>query len=234
MTQITTFLTNLDVVILFSASVLVLFSCLSWFLILRNSARFIRAFFYKVHQPKLWQQEQTMTNFLTQKSDVATAKQRKSFNQKYGDFAQLAFAGKHAYNNYSQTTANAAININDYLASQLKLSIQKIIRPYNSGLTLLASIAASSPFIGLFGTVWGIYNTLKIMGSSQGISINNIATPIGEALVITALGLAVAIPALLAYNLLLSRSKKLQGELNYFAQQWHNYLLTNIMPHQSH
>jgi biopolymer transport protein ExbB/TolQ len=52
--------------------------------------------------------------------------------------------------------------------------------------------------------------------------------------VITALGLAVAIPALLAYNLLLSRSKKLQGELNYFAQQWHNYLLTNIMPNQSH
>ncbi|NQY89927.1 MAG: MotA/TolQ/ExbB proton channel family protein [Colwellia sp.] len=197
---------------------------------LRNSARIAKAVLVKRRQGRLWTQEQTNIALLAQHRSTTATKLAKQFYKHYGNFGRLAVLGKRAHSDYAQASKTSAISASDYLASQLKLTANQAVLPYNSGLTLLASIAASAPFIGLFGTVWGIYKTLMNLASEQAISMQNIAGPIGEALIVTALGLVVAIPALLAYNLLLRQSKKMQSELNHFAQQWHNYLLTDILP----
>lgn len=100
-------------------------------------------------------------------------------------------------------------------------SIQRAIDDAQSaqevGQTLLASTASSAPFIGLFGTVWGIYHALLAIGLSGESSLNQVAGPVGEALIMTALGLAVAIPAALAYNAFARQSRLFIGRLEQFA-----------------
>ena len=234
MTRIENLLINVDPIILAVACLLLVLSSISWFIILRNSKRVLTTVLLKRRSIKLWQQEKNMIALLSQPKNNTNVKLIKKFYQTYGSFAKLAVSGNQALHDYNNAKGISNICLKEYLASQLKLKVNQSMLPYNSGLTLLASIAASAPFIGLFGTVWGIYNTLMTLGGEQALGIQAIAAPIGEALVITALGLAVAIPALLAYNLLLRKSKKLHSELNHFAQQWHNYLLTDIVPDLSH
>ncbi|GAB2892846.1 hypothetical protein GCM10027046_22180 [Uliginosibacterium flavum] len=96
----------------------------------------------------------------------------------------------------------------------------------DNGQTLLATVAAVAPFIGLFGTVWGVHNALAAIGSSGAASLEQIAGPVGEALIMTALGLAVAIPALLAYNAFSRNSQHLLAELDALAHDLHHYLIT--------
>ena len=95
-----------------------------------------------------------------------------------------------------------------------------------NGLTLLATTGATAPFVGLFGTVWGIYHALmRISGAGQA-SIDQVAGPIGEALIMTALGLAVAIPAVLGYNALVRGNKHILAKLGRFAHDLHAYYVT--------
>lgn len=96
----------------------------------------------------------------------------------------------------------------------------------DNGQTLLASIAAVAPFIGLFGTVWGVQHALSAIGSAGAASLEQIAGPVGEALIMTALGLAVAIPAVLAYNMFSRGSQMLLARLDAFAHDLHHYLVT--------
>ena len=98
------------------------------------------------------------------------------------------------------------------------------------GLPVLASVGATAPFVGLFGTVWGIYHALVGIGVSGQASIDKVAGPVGEALIMTAFGLAVAIPAVLGYNALVRGKKSVLGKLNRFAHQLHAYLLTGAPP----
>ena len=95
-----------------------------------------------------------------------------------------------------------------------------------SGLTVLASVASTAPFVGLFGTVWGIYHALLGIGASGQVSIDKVAGPIGEALIMTALGLLVAIPAVLGYNALVRANKAITHKLNRFAHDMHAYFVT--------
>lgn len=96
----------------------------------------------------------------------------------------------------------------------------------DNGQTLLASIAAIAPFIGLFGTVWGVQHALSAIGTTGAASLEQIAGPVGEALIMTALGLAVAIPAVLAYNVFSRSSQTLLARLDGFAHELHHYLIT--------
>ncbi len=96
----------------------------------------------------------------------------------------------------------------------------------DNGQTLLASVAAIAPFIGLFGTVWGVQHALSAIGSAGAASLEQIAGPVGEALIMTALGLAVAIPAVLAYNVFSRSSQTLLAKLDGFAHELHHYLIT--------
>ncbi|MSQ57747.1 MAG: MotA/TolQ/ExbB proton channel family protein [Limnohabitans sp.] len=99
------------------------------------------------------------------------------------------------------------------------------------GQVTLATIGATSPFVGLLGTVWGIFHALTAIGQSSQFTLARVATPVGEALIMTAAGLAVAIPAVVAYNLLGRRIANLEAELEGFAQDllhlWQNSALTH-------
>jgi len=100
------------------------------------------------------------------------------------------------------------------------------------GLTVLASIGSTAPFVGLFGTVWGIYNALIAIGGNGRVSIDKVAGPVGEALIMTGAGLAVAIPAVLAYNAL-TRINRLQlAKMDTFADELYLLLTTGSRPIQ--
>lgn len=112
-----------------------------------------------------------------------------------------------------------------YLMRQIQYSISQIMRRFDGGLTALASIGSSAPFIGLFGTVWGIHKALLNIGQSGQVSIAAVAGPIGEALIATAVGLFAAIPAVLAYNFLVRGNKTLLQDLNAFGHDLHAQIL---------
>ena len=109
------------------------------------------------------------------------------------------------------------VEAHDWLNSSLARSQAAINSKLNSGLAFLATVGATAPFIGLFGTVIGIYRALIAIGSSGQASIDKVAGPVGEALIMTALGLAVAVPAVLAYNWLQRRNKAIAEELGSFS-----------------
>jgi biopolymer transport protein ExbB len=122
------------------------------------------------------------------------------------------------------------IETDDWLSSNLKAELDLIIASLQKGLAFLASTGATAPFIGLFGTVWGIYHALMTIGSSGSASIDQVAGPIGEALVMTGLGLAVAIPAVLGYNALSKANRDLLISLRRFNDDLHTYLIQNERP----
>ncbi|PIT49059.1 MotA/TolQ/ExbB proton channel family protein [Snodgrassella communis] len=138
-----------------------------------------------------------------------------------------ALQASKLYHDKANHSLAAAMPFNQYLSSQIRNSMEQIMRRYESGLTVLASISSSAPFIGLFGTVWGIYHALINIGHSGQMSIAVVAGPIGEALVSTAIGLFAAIPALLFYNGLVRSKKNLSRDLDGFAHDLHAQLLNN-------
>jgi biopolymer transport protein ExbB len=118
------------------------------------------------------------------------------------------------------------LDLSDWVTRCLRNAMDTSSARMQSGLGLLASVGSTAPFVGLFGTVWGIYHALLGIGRSGQASIDQVAGPIGEALVMTALGLAVAIPAVLGYNALLRGHKQVASKLSRFAHDLHAYLLT--------
>jgi len=103
--------------------------------------------------------------------------------------------------------------------------VEHVTGKLQGGLSFLATVGSVSPFVGLFGTVWGILNALVSIGIAGQASIDRVAGPVGEALIMTALGLAVAVPAVMGYNWLISRNKVLQDALRNFASDLHAYLV---------
>jgi len=95
------------------------------------------------------------------------------------------------------------------------------------GLAFLATVGSTAPFVGLFGTVWGIYHALTAIGLSGQASIDKVAGPVGEALIMTAIGLAVAVPAVLGYNLLVRRNKAALEKVQDFSSTLHAVLLSS-------
>ncbi len=123
------------------------------------------------------------------------------------------------------TDLASGVPFSQYLLRQIHHNLSQIMRQFDGGLTALASIGSSAPFIGLFGTVWGIYHALINISDSGQVSIAAVAGPIGEALVATALGLFTAIPAVLAYNCLVRGNKTLQQDLHAFGHDLHIQIL---------
>jgi len=114
----------------------------------------------------------------------------------------------------------------DMVSRALRQAMQREMARRERGLTFLAATASSAPFIGLFGTVWGIYQALINIGMSGQGTLDKVAGPVGEALIMTAAGLAVAIPAVLAYNFLVRANRRLSGELNQCAHELFTLLAT--------
>ena len=115
---------------------------------------------------------------------------------------------------------------NDFLTRSLRRSIEQTTARAESGLTALASVGSSAPFVGLFGTVWGIYHALLAIGMSGQGTLDKVAGPVGEALIMTAIGLAVAIPAVLAYNAFTRHNRVMLAELDAFAHDVFTFMST--------
>jgi biopolymer transport protein ExbB len=113
-------------------------------------------------------------------------------------------------------------DVQSILERSLRQQVSKERKVLESGLSWLASIGSTSPFVGLFGTVWGIMHALQDISKAKSASLDVVAGPIGEALIATAIGIAAAIPAVLAYNFFLRRIKLCEAELEYFATDFLN------------
>ncbi|WP_321920126.1 MotA/TolQ/ExbB proton channel family protein [Paraburkholderia tropica] len=133
----------------------------------------------------------------------------------YADLARTALDASAQHERAAQAGRTPPA-LTDWLARALHECIARRQARVQSGLPLLATISSSAPFIGLFGTVWGIYHALMTIGAAGQASIGEVAGPVGETLVMTAFGLAVAIPASLAYNTLLRGNKTTIGALSGF------------------
>ncbi len=143
-------------------------------------------------------------------------------------FQQLALEGREATAHHRNTKAHLhdSLDVSDWVTRCLRNSMDEFTARLQSGLAILASVGSTAPFIGLFGTVWGIYHALLSIGLSGQSTIDKVAGPIGEALIMTALGLAVAIPAVLGYNALVRGNKSILIKLNSFAHDLHAFFVT--------
>src|SRR3954447_23431186 len=119
------------------------------------------------------------------------------------------------------------IDQHDWMGNSLARSQGSISARLGEGLAFLATVGSTAPFIGLFGTVVGIYRALIKIGASGQASIDAVAGPVGEALIMTALGLVVAVPAVLAYNWLVRRNKSIMEDLAAFTNDLHGYLMSD-------
>ena len=154
-------------------------------------------------------------------------------NDPANPFRHLALEGREATAHHRNTKAHLhdSLDVSDWVTRCLRNCIDEFTARIQSGLAILASVGSTAPFIGLFGTVWGIYHALLAIGTSGQSTIDKVAGPIGEALIMTALGLAVAIPAVLGYNALVRGNKSILNGLNSFAHDLHAYFVTGARVH---
>ncbi len=143
-------------------------------------------------------------------------------------FRQLALEGREATLHHRNTKAHLhdTLDMSDWVTRTLRNAIDEFTGKLQSGLAILASVGSTAPFVGLFGTVWGIYHALLAIGLAGQATIDKVAGPIGESLIMTALGLAVAIPAVLGYNALVRGNKSVLQKLSRFAHDLHAYFVT--------
>jgi biopolymer transport protein ExbB len=131
---------------------------------------------------------------------------------------------EHHERNKGRLTEN--IDLHDWISSHLQRRVDLIASELAGGMSVLASVGSTAPFVGLFGTVWGIYHALSAIGISGQASIDKVAGPVGESLIMTAMGLFVAVPAVLGFNWLTRRNKFILERVNYFAHDLHQALLS--------
>jgi biopolymer transport protein ExbB len=121
------------------------------------------------------------------------------------------------------------IDLATWVSMQIQRAVDKVQSRLSDGLSFLATVGSTAPFIGLFGTVWGIYGALTNIGMTGNASIDKVAGPVGEALIMTAFGLLVAVPAVLGYNWLLRRNKTAMEDVRSFSADVHSVLISGAM-----
>jgi biopolymer transport protein ExbB len=144
-------------------------------------------------------------------------------------FTVVALDGLSAHTHHARHVGGKlaeSLDLSEFLTRAIRRAIGRVTARLDAGLTILASIGATAPFVGLFGTVWGIYHALLGISLSGQSTIDKVAGPVGEALVMTAFGIAVAVPAVLAYNTLTRSNRNTLAELDAFAHDLHAYLTT--------
>ena len=143
---------------------------------------------------------------------------------KNGAYRQIVDDGLAAQEQHDKLTD--PIDQHDWMTNSLARSQGAITAKLSGGLAFLATVGSTAPFVGLFGTVVGIYRALIKISSEGQASISAVAGPVGEALIMTALGLAVAVPAVMQYNWLMRRNKAVSEELARFANYVHGYMMS--------
>ena len=199
-----------DIVAKGTLLILVLMSMGSWYVIitkLLEQSKIMR--FAKTMQDSFWS-----ADTLRQGTDSLHADSPFRFIAEKG----LESATKH-------TGLLGAVDFNPWVTMSIQRAINNVQSRMQDGLAVLATVGSTGPFVGLFGTVWGIYNALVKIGMSGQASIDKVAGPVGESLIMTAIGLAVAVPAVLGYNWLVRRNKVLMEDVNAFGSDLHSVLL---------
>ncbi|NUU00471.1 MotA/TolQ/ExbB proton channel family protein [Herbaspirillum robiniae] len=143
-------------------------------------------------------------------------------------FADVAKAGVTAMSHHTAHKGHLhdQLSVSDWVTLSLRQAIDEASGKLQTGMAVLASVGSTAPFVGLFGTVWGIYHALVSIGTTGQASIDKVAGPVGEALIMTALGLAVAIPATFGYNALVRGNKTTIAKLNKFGFDLHALFVT--------
>ena len=144
-------------------------------------------------------------------------------------YSKIALDGANAATHHEKHTGGRlgeAMDRNEFVERALRKAIARETTTLETGLTFLATVGATAPFVGLFGTVWGIYHALIRIGASGEASLDAVAAPVGEALIMTAIGLAVAVPAVLGYNVLVRSNRVVTQGFDNFAHDLHLYLTT--------
>ncbi len=118
------------------------------------------------------------------------------------------------------------VDLNTWVTMSITRAMERVQSRLQDGLAFLATVGSTAPFVGLFGTVWGIYHALTAIGVAGQASIDKVAGPVGEALIMTAIGLAVAVPAVLGYNWLVRRNKSAMDDVRAFGNDLHSVLLS--------
>ncbi|MEP7207402.1 MAG: MotA/TolQ/ExbB proton channel family protein [Casimicrobiaceae bacterium] len=139
-------------------------------------------------------------------------------------FRFIAESGIEASQKHTGLLGN--VSMNDWISMSIQRAIENVQSRMQDGLAFLATVGSTAPFVGLFGTVWGIYHALTAIGIAGQASIDKVAGPVGEALIMTAIGLAVAVPAVLGYNWLVRRNKSAMEDVRGFAADLHAVLLS--------
>ncbi len=142
-------------------------------------------------------------------------------------FRNIAEVGINARKQYDARTGEK-MALQDWLTLSIQRAAESINADLQSGLAFLATVGSTAPFVGLFGTVWGIYHALISIGIAGQASIDKVAGPVGEALIMTAIGLAVAVPAVLGYNWLVRRNKVVMEDLRAFSNDINSTLLMGV------
>ena len=194
--------------------ILVGMSLYSWFLILT----------------KLWDQtrmlrqaRQASRNFWTGASLADGLQKLTGSNNTYRSLVENAINAS----SHHEGKLTDKVPLTDWISGNLQRSVDRMNNDLQGGLSFLASVGSVAPFVGLFGTVWGIYHALIAIGVAGQASIDKVAGPVGEALIMTAIGLAVAVPAVLGYNLLLRRNKAILDQFRYFANDLYATLVSS-------
>lgn len=188
-------------------SILVIMSMGSWFII----------FGKYFEQRKLYRHAREMSKTFWQAKTIESGVKSLASDNAFGFIANSAI---DASERDSEPLA-ARIGRDTWLTMQIQRSTENVQSSLQGGLAFLATVGSTAPFVGLFGTVWGIYHALTAIGIAGQASIDKVAGPVGEALIMTAIGLAVAVPAVLGYNWLVRRNKVAMEKIRAFSDDIH-------------
>jgi biopolymer transport protein ExbB len=203
------------------AITLLLMSLASWYVILGKTLAHLRSRASIMH---------AMQSFWAGGSRAQALESIRA-EDKTGVFALIATDAVLAAQAYEERAAGgigAGVDASEFIGRTLQQSTVLAQARTERGLTFLASIGSTAPFVGLFGTVWGIYHALAGLSGATQIALDRVAGPVGEALIMTAAGLFVAIPAVLAYNAFTRSNRLVLAQLDGFANSLHAYLVAGV------
>jgi len=212
------FLRSTDAVGMFVFGLLIVMSVVSWYFIFIKSVRALRI--------------RTRSNHVVSSFWKTAPDQAIAFLEQQPDwepFSKIALDAEFAMQHHDQLTEDrlaGTLHRAEFLDRSLRSAINRETERLETGLTFLATVGSTAPFVGLFGTVWGIFHALVKIGATGETSLDQVAGPVGEALIMTALGLAVAVPAVLGYNLLVRNNRVIIASFHAFAEDLLAYLTT--------
>jgi biopolymer transport protein ExbB len=190
--------------------IMVIMSMATWYVLFTKLAE----------QSKLFKQAKTARESFWQSGSV---RQGADTLEEASAFRFIAEKGLEGASRHTGLLGN--IDFNDWVTMSIQRAISNVQSRLQDGLAVLATVGSTAPFVGLFGTVWGIYHALVKIGMTGQASIDKVAGPVGEALIMTAIGLAVAVPAVLGYNWLVRRNKVVMDDVRTFGADVHGVLM---------